>query len=101
MASMWRSMSSTFCLAPMAPSFASTGPAHPIYAVFEHRAIKVGPRSTRVGAVNIPVPGYRRQPVTVATREQREPADHPLATLVVAVKQIDHDTLPRRDALPD
>jgi hypothetical protein len=47
------------------------------------------------------VPRDRSQPRSVLARPQQEPADHPLAALVIAIQQIDCHPLGCRDPRAD
>src|SRR5205823_15036328 len=62
-------------------------------------------RSSRVVAVQVPVPGDHGEPqpppVLGPYREQAEPGDRPLPALVVAVEQLDRERLVPLGAVPD
>ena len=51
----------------------------------------MGWRSARIWAVHVPVPDHGRDPEPVPVPDdtaQHHPADHPLATIVIAVEQV-------------
>src|SRR5258708_39726073 len=58
-------------------------------------------RLPRVGAVTVRMPPAHCKPLPTVKGDQREPADHALAALVISVEQIDHNPLLPRDSLAD
>ena len=67
--------------------------AHPCGAVCSVGAASGSerPTSAGVGTVEVPVPDDRAQPLRIAQRGQSEAPDRALATLVVAVQELDRE----------
>src|SRR5439155_14750070 len=62
--------------------------------------VVAAPALARVGRVEIPVAADPRDPAAVLARLQGEAADHPLASFIVAVDEIDRHPAPCLDRLP-
>jgi len=67
--------------------------AHPCGAVCSVGAASDSerPTSAGVGTVEVPVPDHRAQPLRIAQRGESEAPDRALATLVVAVQELDRE----------